>query len=39
VEELAKASPTAEYMDQTDAFSHGIGWFKRREMGTTFSNG
>lgn len=36
VEELAKAGPTAEYMDQTDAFSHGIGWFKKREMGNYF---
>ncbi len=36
VEELAKAGPTAEYMDQTDAFSHGIAWFKKREMGNYF---
>lgn len=36
VEELAKAGPAAEYMDQTDAFSHGIGWFKKREMGNYF---
>ena len=36
VEELAKAGPTSEFMDQTDAFSHGIGWFKKREMGDYF---
>lgn len=36
VEELRKAGPTAEYMDQTDAFSHGIGWFKKREMSNYF---
>jgi hypothetical protein len=30
VEELAKAGATAEYMDETDAFSHGIASFKKR---------
>jgi len=36
VEELAKAGPTAEYMDQTDEFSHGIAWFKQREISNYF---
>jgi hypothetical protein len=36
VEKPADMGPTAEYVNQTDAISHGLAWFKRGEMSNYF---